>query len=156
MSEERTKTELKREYKVENDKITISSIVEEVVPINKFLEIYAQKLQMLEQQRNQLNGLLAQMNQVQARIPVMDKVMEEDLMKKKEEYTIIRDMDKVEALRSNVQQVQVSVANLDRDVKETRGEVEKLSKGVGSVEEKAPCSGCEDCKIEKDDKHGTQ
>ena len=135
-SEERTKTDLKREYKVENNKVVINSVVTETVPIGEFLDIFAQKLQNLEQQRNQLNGILAQMNQIEAHIPQMDEARKADLMKKKNDYTIIRNMDKFETLQTNARKLQVSIANLEKDCKETQGEVEKLSKKAQPVEEK--------------------
>jgi hypothetical protein len=117
MNQNRVKTDIDRKAQIVEGGVKIQSDVLEEIPMEIFFDTVKQKQDQKANVQQQLSALKSQLKQVNAQLPILSKEEEDELMELKRKINVIRDLDKAETLRTNIQKMEVDLSLLEKETK---------------------------------------
>lgn len=117
MNQNRVKTDIDRKAQIVEGGIKIQSDVSEEIPMEIFFDTVKQKQDQKANLQQQLGAIKSQLKQVNAQLPPLTAEEESELSELKRKINLIRDLDKAETLRTNIQKMEVDLNLLEKETK---------------------------------------
>jgi uncharacterized protein YecE (DUF72 family) len=117
MNQNRVKTDIDRKAQIVEGGVKIQSDVSEEIPMEIFFDTVKQKQDQKSNLQQQLSAIKSQLKQVNAQLPPLTAEEENELNEMKRKINLIRDLDKADTLRTNIQKMEVDLNLLEKETK---------------------------------------